>query len=417
MSGRTARTAVPSSRASSGSARSRATAPSSRFDVDHPEIFASEDNGATPVEYVLVGLAGCLTAGVAAVAQNREIQLRSVTATIEGAMDVRGILGIDSDVRNGFSDIKVTLRHRRRRDARRDQGARRAVAEALGGVRHHHEPDRRERRGRLSHCSAQTGESVRTTTGRHRRRPRRARDESAASRTARSTTSCSSASEVANSWRTERWDSLRLLTPNWQCRLPGYAYDGRRSRRLHDDARGRRLHHAVCTRGRRARAAGHDGDVGTCRRRRLPRRHRPGRVAVHDRRARDRRVQRAPRARLRRGGAVVGGDADADGVPQSRTSSPTAACSSSARRRAACRSPTRSALGPPGHVGRRRARARAARVPRPRHPLVDGGGRRARRTLRRGRRHRARAPRAVDATGGFARRGRRSTSTRSPTSA
>src|SRR5437667_3838936 len=32
--------------------------------------------------------------------------------------------------------------------------------------------------------------------------------------------------EVANSWRTERWDSLRLLTPNWQCRLPGYAYEG-----------------------------------------------------------------------------------------------------------------------------------------------------------------------------------------------
>ena len=47
------------------------------FDADHPEIFASEDNGATPVEYVLVGLASCLTAGVAAVAQNREIQLRS----------------------------------------------------------------------------------------------------------------------------------------------------------------------------------------------------------------------------------------------------------------------------------------------------------------------------------------------------
>jgi uncharacterized OsmC-like protein len=78
------------------------------FDLDHPEIFASEDNGATPVEYVLVGLAGCLTAGIAAVAQNREIQLRSVTATIEGDMDVRGILGMDSDVRNGFSGIKVT---------------------------------------------------------------------------------------------------------------------------------------------------------------------------------------------------------------------------------------------------------------------------------------------------------------------
>lgn len=78
------------------------------FDLDHPEIFASEDNGATPVEYVLVGLAGCLTAGIAAVAQNREIQLRRVTATLEGDMDVRGILGMDSDVRNGFSGIKVT---------------------------------------------------------------------------------------------------------------------------------------------------------------------------------------------------------------------------------------------------------------------------------------------------------------------
>jgi uncharacterized OsmC-like protein len=55
-----------------------------------------------------VALASCLTAGVAAVAQNREIQLRSVEATLEGSMDVRGILGADSDVRNGFSDIKVS---------------------------------------------------------------------------------------------------------------------------------------------------------------------------------------------------------------------------------------------------------------------------------------------------------------------
>jgi uncharacterized OsmC-like protein len=78
------------------------------FDADHPEIFASEDNGMTPVEYVLVGLASCLTAGLAAVAQNREIQLRSVSATLEGDMDVSGILGIDSDIRNGFSGVRVT---------------------------------------------------------------------------------------------------------------------------------------------------------------------------------------------------------------------------------------------------------------------------------------------------------------------
>ena len=52
------------------------------FDADHPEVFASEDLGATPVEYVLVGLASCLTAGIAAVAQHRNIQLHSVTATL-----------------------------------------------------------------------------------------------------------------------------------------------------------------------------------------------------------------------------------------------------------------------------------------------------------------------------------------------
>jgi uncharacterized OsmC-like protein len=78
------------------------------FEADHPEIFASEDHGATPVEIVLAGLASCLTAGIAAVAQNREIQLRRVTATLEGGMDIQGILGIDSEVRNGFDGIKVT---------------------------------------------------------------------------------------------------------------------------------------------------------------------------------------------------------------------------------------------------------------------------------------------------------------------
>src|SRR5262250_3714101 len=80
------------------------------FDADHPEVFASEDKGATPVEYVLVGLASCLTAGIAAIAQHRNIQLRSVKATVEGNMDIQGILGIDSDVRNGFGGIRVTYK-------------------------------------------------------------------------------------------------------------------------------------------------------------------------------------------------------------------------------------------------------------------------------------------------------------------
>jgi len=57
---------------------------------------------------VLAGLAGCLTAGIAAVAQNRNIQLHSVKATLEAGMDLQGILGIDGDVRNGFDGVKVT---------------------------------------------------------------------------------------------------------------------------------------------------------------------------------------------------------------------------------------------------------------------------------------------------------------------
>ena len=77
------------------------------YDVDHPECFASADHGPTPTEFILVGLAGCLTAGVAAVAQRRAIQLRSVTATLEGDMSVLGVLGADPEVRNGFESIRV----------------------------------------------------------------------------------------------------------------------------------------------------------------------------------------------------------------------------------------------------------------------------------------------------------------------
>jgi uncharacterized OsmC-like protein len=77
------------------------------YDTDHPEIFASEDHGATPVEMVLVGLSGCLGAGIATVAQNRGIQIRSVRTTLEAGMDLAGILGIDGDVRNGFDGVRV----------------------------------------------------------------------------------------------------------------------------------------------------------------------------------------------------------------------------------------------------------------------------------------------------------------------
>jgi uncharacterized OsmC-like protein len=79
------------------------------IDADHPEVFASQDNGATPTEIAMAALVSCLTAGVATVATNRGIELRRVSATAEGDMDLQGVLGIDGDVRNGFDHIRVTF--------------------------------------------------------------------------------------------------------------------------------------------------------------------------------------------------------------------------------------------------------------------------------------------------------------------
>jgi uncharacterized OsmC-like protein len=93
------------------------------FDIDHPLQFAAQDNGITPVEYVLVALGGCLTAGIAAVAEQRGIQLRSVRADVAAEMDLHGILGADPEVRNGFSGVRV--------DYRIDADASRAEIEAL----------------------------------------------------------------------------------------------------------------------------------------------------------------------------------------------------------------------------------------------------------------------------------------------
>ncbi len=74
---------------------------------DHPTVFAARDTAPTPPEIVLSALASCLTAGVASVAQHRGIQLNSVKAHAEGDVDVRGIPGMDPDIRNGFGAIRV----------------------------------------------------------------------------------------------------------------------------------------------------------------------------------------------------------------------------------------------------------------------------------------------------------------------
>jgi uncharacterized OsmC-like protein len=79
------------------------------YDTDHPELFAADDNGVTPVEFLLHALAGCLTAGIASVAANRGVRLNEVTSTLTGEMDLRGIMGIDRGVRNGYSTILVAF--------------------------------------------------------------------------------------------------------------------------------------------------------------------------------------------------------------------------------------------------------------------------------------------------------------------
>ena len=77
------------------------------YSTDHPEVFASEDHGSTPVEILLVGLAGCLGGGIATIAANRGLRLERVKATLTADQDLLGVMGIDPDVRNGFSGIDV----------------------------------------------------------------------------------------------------------------------------------------------------------------------------------------------------------------------------------------------------------------------------------------------------------------------
>jgi len=79
------------------------------FDGDHPKVLTGGDNGATPVEMLLHALAGCLTAGIANIAAARGVTLTEVSSTLEGDMDLRGILGLSNEVRNGYSGVKVTF--------------------------------------------------------------------------------------------------------------------------------------------------------------------------------------------------------------------------------------------------------------------------------------------------------------------
>src|SRR5215467_10271927 len=79
------------------------------FDADHPPVLVGTDNGPTPVEYVLHALAACLTAGIANIAAARGVTLTEVSSTVEGDIDLLGILGLSDQVRNGYQQIRVSF--------------------------------------------------------------------------------------------------------------------------------------------------------------------------------------------------------------------------------------------------------------------------------------------------------------------
>lgn len=77
------------------------------FDADHPAVLVGTDNGPTPVEFLLIALASCLTAGIANIAAVRGVTLTEVQSTVEGEIDLRAILGLTDEVRNGYQRIRA----------------------------------------------------------------------------------------------------------------------------------------------------------------------------------------------------------------------------------------------------------------------------------------------------------------------
>ena len=108
-------------------------------DADHPAVLVGKDNAPTPAEHLLQALGACLTSGLANIAAARGIELGEVTARVEGDIDLRGILGINDGVRNGFEDIRVTFHVEWRGRGRGAGPAGRAGPCAFGGVRRAHQ--------------------------------------------------------------------------------------------------------------------------------------------------------------------------------------------------------------------------------------------------------------------------------------
>ena len=80
-----------------------------RYDADHPAVLVGQDRGPTPIEFLLHGLASCITAGIGNIAAVRGVTLTSVESRVEGDIDLRGILGLSDQVRNGYERIRISF--------------------------------------------------------------------------------------------------------------------------------------------------------------------------------------------------------------------------------------------------------------------------------------------------------------------
>lgn len=83
-----------------------------QYEADHPEVLVGNDQGPTPVEFVLHALTSCLTAGIGNIAAARGITLSEVESTVEGNIDLQGVLGLSNEVRNGYKNISLTFKIR-----------------------------------------------------------------------------------------------------------------------------------------------------------------------------------------------------------------------------------------------------------------------------------------------------------------
>jgi len=79
------------------------------YDADHPTVLVGRDQAPTPVEFLLHALASCLTAGIGNIAAARGVTLHEVESTLEGDIDLQGILGLSDRVRNGYRSIRATF--------------------------------------------------------------------------------------------------------------------------------------------------------------------------------------------------------------------------------------------------------------------------------------------------------------------